>query len=29
MKVKLTTNIKKIGKGGDLISVKNGFARNF
>ncbi|HJO13688.1 MAG: 50S ribosomal protein L9 [Pelagibacteraceae bacterium] len=29
MKVILTTNIKKLGKVGDLISVKNGFARNF
>ena len=29
MKVILTTNIKKLGKAGDLIIVKNGFARNF
>ena len=29
MKVILTTNIKKLGKIGDLIEVKNGFARNF
>ena len=29
MKVILTTNIKKLGKVGDLINVKNGFARNF
>ncbi len=29
MKVILTTNIKKLGKVGDLIDVKNGFARNF
>ena len=29
MKVILTTNIKKLGKIGDLINVKNGFARNF
>ena len=29
MKVILTTNIKKLGKAGDLINVKNGFARNF
>ena len=29
MKVILTTNIKKLGKLGDLVSVKNGFARNF
>ena len=29
MKVILTTNIKKLGKVGDLIKVKNGFARNF
>ena len=28
MKVILTTNIKKLGKVGDLINVKNGFARN-
>ena len=29
MKVILTTNIKKLGKVGGLINVKNGFARNF
>ena len=29
MKVILTTNIKKIGKIGDLVSVKEGYARNF
>ena len=29
MKVILTTSIKKLGKAGDLINVKNGFARNF
>ena len=29
MKVILTTNIKKLGKIGDLVSVKEGFARNF
>ena len=29
MKVILTTNIKKLGKIGDLVDVKNGFARNF
>ena len=29
MKVIITTNIKKLGKVGDLINVKNGFARNF
>ena len=29
MKVILTSNIKKLGKVGDLIDVKNGFARNF
>ena len=29
MKVILTTNIKKLGKIGDLVSVKDGFARNF
>ena len=29
MKVILTTNIKKIGKIGDKVSVKPGFARNF
>ena len=29
MKVILTTNIKKLGQVGDLINVKNGFARNF
>ena len=29
MRVILTTNIKKIGKIGDLVEVKNGYARNF
>ncbi len=29
MKVILTTNIKKLGKIGDLVEVKNGFARNY
>ena len=29
MKVILTTNIKKVGKIGDKVSVKSGFARNF
>jgi len=29
MKVILTSNIKKLGKIGELVSVKNGFARNF
>ena len=29
MKVILTTNIKKLGKIGDLVIVKDGFARNF
>ena len=29
MKVILTTNIKKLGKVGDLVDVRNGFARNF
>ena len=29
MKVILITNIKKLGKIGDLISVKDGYARNF
>ena len=29
MKVILTTNIKKLGKIGDLVVVKNGYARNF
>ena len=28
MKVILTTNIKKLGKVGDLVKVRNGFARN-
>ena len=29
MKVILTTNIKKLGIVGDLVNVKDGFARNF
>ena len=29
MKVILTTNIKKLGKVGDLVEVKDGYARNF
>ena len=29
MKVILTTNIKKLGKMGDKVSVKDGYARNF
>ena len=29
MKVILTTNIRKLGKIGDLVDVKDGFARNF
>ena len=29
MKVILTTNIKKLGKIGDLVNVKEGFARNY
>ena len=29
MKVILTTNIKKLGKVGDNVNVKDGFARNF
>ena len=29
MKVILTTNIKKLGKVGDQVTVKDGFARNF
>ena len=29
MKIILTTNIKKLGKVGDLVNVRNGFARNF
>ena len=29
MRVILTTNIKKLGKMGDLISVKDGYARNY
>ena len=29
MKVILTSNIKKLGKIGDLVNVKNGFARNY
>ena len=29
MKIILTTNIKKLGKIGDLVEVKNGYARNF
>ncbi len=29
MKVILTTNVKKLGKVGDAVTVKDGFARNF
>ena len=29
MKVILTANIKRLGKVGDLVAVKNGFARNY
>ena len=29
MKVILTTNVKKLGKIGDLVNVKDGYARNF
>ena len=29
MKVILTSNIKKLGKVGDLVNVKDGFARNY
>tara|TARA_B110000438_G_scaffold301398_1_gene356184 strand:- start:627 stop:1070 length:444 start_codon:yes stop_codon:yes gene_type:complete len=29
MKIILTTNVKKLGKVGDQVSVKDGFARNF
>ena len=29
MKVILTSNIKKLGKVGDVVNVKNGFARNY
>lgn len=29
MKIILTTNIKKLGKVGDLVQVKDGFARNY
>ena len=29
MKIILTTNIKKLGKIGDLVNVKDGYARNF
>ena len=29
MKIILTTNLKKLGKVGDLVNVKNGFARNY
>ena len=29
MKIILTTNIKKLGKIGDLVNVKDGYARNY
>ncbi|MBD1147571.1 50S ribosomal protein L9 [Pelagibacterales bacterium SAG-MED31] len=29
MKIILTTNVKKLGKVGDLVNVKDGYARNF
>ena len=29
MKIILTTNLKKLGKVGDIVNVKNGFARNY
>ena len=29
MEVILTSNIKKLGKVGDIVKVKNGFARNY
>ena len=29
MKVILTTNIKKLGKIGEIVNVKEGYARNF
>ena len=29
MKVILTTNVKKLGKVGELVNVKDGYARNF
>ena len=29
MKVILTSNIRKLGKIGDLVNVKSGFARNY
>ena len=29
MKIILTSNIKKLGKIGDLVNVKQGFARNY
>ena len=29
MKIILTTNLKKLGKVGDLVNVKDGFARNY
>ena len=29
MKIILTANIKKLGKVGDLVTVKDGFARNY
>ena len=29
MRIILTTNLKKLGKIGDLVNVKDGFARNY
>ena len=29
MKIILTTNVKKLGRVGDLVNVKDGYARNF